>query len=226
MSGLLGKVSNRFASPATRLKKAEALIAEGETVAAFAMLTPLAQAGNVRAEFLVGRAYLQGAGVPPSVRDGAFWLERAADHGDKESAALLAALFLQGVIGPEAGHVADAADLSRTRPSAALFGAQEAGKPDFERAIVWARKAAESDAPDGMALLAYILTAGPETVRDLDEAERLYKRSADAECPQGYLGYGLALLRKDDPSLFEEAIKWMRLAAANGLATGFISSAR
>ncbi len=221
MSGLLSKVSSRFASPAARVKRAEAMLAAGDAVGAFAQLTPLAQAGNERAEFLVGRAYLQGAGVPGSVRDGAFWLERAAGRGNMDAAALLAALFLQGAMGAEPSRAAEAADVSRARPSAALFGAQELGQPDFERAIVWARKAAEANAPDGLALLGYILTAGPETLRNLDEAERLYKLSAEADCPQGYLGYGLALLRKDDPTLYEEAIKWMRLAAAGGLATGF-----
>ncbi|MCX7380989.1 MAG: tetratricopeptide repeat protein [Alphaproteobacteria bacterium] len=221
MSGLLRKVGNALASPAARLKRAEAMIAAADRDAAFPLLTPLAQAGNERAEFLVGRAYLEGGGVPKSAREGAYWLERSAEHGNKEAPALIAALYLQGVIGPTASRTADAGDIASRRPAAALFSAQEPGKPDFENAVIWARKAAATGAPDGQALLGYILTAGPEALRDLDEADRLYKLSAEAECPQGYLGYGLALLRKDDPSLHDEAIKWMRLAAATGLATGF-----
>ena len=59
----------------------------------------------------------------------------------------------------------------------------------------WARKAAEGGSADGQAVLGYILTSGPETMRDLDEAHHWYERSAAAGCPQGALGFALSLAR-------------------------------
>ena len=44
-------------------------------------------------------------------------------------------------------------------------------------------------------MLGYILTSGPEQMRDLEEAHRWYERSAAAGCPQGALGYALSLAR-------------------------------
>ena len=142
MSGLLGRVTGVFASSTGRLKRAEALIAKGDRAAAFKELTPLAQEGNERAEYLVGRAYLEGAGVPPSAVVGTFWLERAAGHGNLDATSLLAALYVQGMAGPDASRGADAGGLSRGRPSAALFSTIETPKPDFDRALIWARRAA------------------------------------------------------------------------------------
>ena len=109
MSGLFSRITSRIASPAARLRRAEALIAAGDRTAAFPQLAPLARDGNERAEYLVGRAYLEGGGVPASAREGAFWLERAAEHGNKEAPALIAALYLQGVLGPDASNAASAA---------------------------------------------------------------------------------------------------------------------
>ena len=63
-------------------------------------------------------------------------------------------------------------------------------------AVVWARRAAEGGSADGQAILGFILTSGPESLRDLDQAEEMYRRSAEADCPQGCLGYALTLLRK------------------------------
>src|SRR5690606_6333639 len=62
-------------------------------------------------------------------------------------------------------------------------------------------------------------TSGPEAMRDLDRAEGLYKRSADADCPQGKLGYALALLRRNDPALAATAAGFLRGAAAASLPT-------
>src|SRR5262249_26174120 len=126
-----------------------------------------------------------------------------------------------GVIGPASSHDADLSSLADQRPAAALFAEDDAPRPDFERALSWARQAAELGSADGQALLAYILSSGPEETRDPPEAERLYRKSAEAGCPQGYLGYGLALLRLEDTARYPEAAEWMRKAAESGLATGF-----
>ena len=62
------------------------------------------------------------------------------------------------------------------RPGASLFANPARNNPDYESALKWARMAAEAGASDAQALLGYILTAGPETIRDLDAANSWYQR--------------------------------------------------
>ena len=66
---------------------------------------------------------------------------------------------------------------------------------DFHAAVLWARRAAEAGAPDAQAMLAYILSHGPEELRDPDAAFGWYRKSAEQDCPQGRLGYAIALMR-------------------------------
>ena len=72
---------------------------------------------------------------------------------------------------------------------------------------------------DGGALLGYILTSGPEEMRDVAAAEQWYRRSAEADCPQGRLGLGLALLRNAaGPEHYAEGASQLAAAAEAGLA--------
>src|SRR5262249_26969249 len=81
-------------------------------------------------------------------------------------------------------------------------------------------RAAEHGVAEAQALLGYILTWGPESLRNLEQAKRWYRRSAAAGCPQGSLGLGLALLLKGgDQSALHEAVGEIRKAAAAGLGT-------
>ena len=151
---------------------------------AFPLLARAARARIAEAEYRLGRSYLEGAGVPPSRTEGARWLERAAAQGYVEAQAQLATLAIHGL-------VTQSEDASSTR----LFASQEATAPDFEAGLHWASKAAEGGSADGQAVLGYILTSGPENVRDLEDAHRWYERSATAGSPQGALGFALSLAR-------------------------------
>ena len=84
-------------------------------------------------------------------------------------------------------------------------------RPDFKSAIKWARQAAEAGSAKGQALLAYVLTYGPESMRDLAEAHQWYECSATARCPEGNLGYALSLVRRatreDDQRRLHEQLR-------------------
>jgi len=204
------------------MKRALRLVEQGRRAEAFPLFAKAAEAKLPEAEFQVARCYLEGAGVPASSIEGARWLERAATQGYVEAQSMLAAMYVHGIPGSAApGALGQASELSAGRPAAVLFAQDEPARPDFGRAAVWARKAAESGSADGQALLAFILTSGPEEGRDLDAAEELYRRSAAADCPQGRLGLGLALLRKAAavPELFAEAASQLGGAAEAGLPT-------
>ncbi len=218
MAGLFGWME----SASGALKRARRLVEEGKRAEAFPLFAKAAGGKNPEAEFQVARCYLEGAGVPPSAVEGARWLERAAAQGYVDAQSMLAALYIHGIPGSAAPTAASrASELSASRPAAALFNQNEPAKPDFERAAVWACKASESGSADGLALLGYILTAGPEGMRDLEAAEALYRRSAAADCPQGRLGLGLALLRNARaPEHFAEGASHLAGAAEAGLPTG------
>ena len=184
-------------SPEAALRRATALAADGQHGKAFALYARAARTGLAEAEYKVGRSYLEAAGVPRSRVEGIRWLERAADPtsgptsggGHVEAQSLLAALYLHGLGGPgDPGAAASGADRG-------LFAGNETQAPDFLIAARWARMAAQAGSADGQAVLAYILTAGPEPMRDLAQAHDWYKRSADAGCPQGALGFALSLAR-------------------------------
>ena len=169
MSGSLRRLAGLVSSAAGKIKRGKALLEEGKPAEAFKLLAPVAKAGHAEAEFLVARCYLEGRGVPPSAAEGARWLERAATQGFLEAQSMIAALYLRGIPGMEPGAAlqGEAGALLGDRPAAALFGASEAGKPDYEKAVAWATKAAEGGSADGQALLGFILTSGPEALRDV-----------------------------------------------------------
>ena len=205
MDLLVSKYSSRAA-----LKRGVHLIEQGQGKRAFPLLVRAATAGIAEAEFRVGRCYLEATGVPPSRGQGARWLERAANQGYVESQVLLATLFVHGL----------ATDGAAAPAAAGLFSANATTAPDFAAAEKWARRAAEGGSGDGQALLGFILTSGPENLRNLDEARRWYEQSARSGCPQGHLGYALAMARDGtNPESQTLIIDQLRKAADASLPT-------
>ena len=202
-------------SPRAALRRADRLAAGGRAGPAFRLYARAARAGLAEAEYRVARGYLEGSGVPPSQDEGVRWLERAATQGFVDAQARLAWMCVQGWARAEAPDAALTA-----RPAASLFSANEPREPDFERAIAWARRAAEAGSPDGQVALAYILTSGPDAMRDLEEAHRWYEKAAASGSPQGALGYALSLARlaqsEDDQRYM---VSHLRRAAEHGLPT-------
>ena len=200
-------------SPTAALKRAIQLDEAGQHRRAFNLFSRAARAGLPEAQFWVGRAYLKGAGVPVSRRDGAAWLERAAQAGWVEAQTLLATLFLYGLAGKG----------TKATPGSPLFirGVGPAtDEPDFPAAMKWARQGAEGGSAEAQALLGYILTSGPDDLRNLAEADQWYDRSAAANCPQGHLGRGLSLLRSaTDHEGHAAAASVLKKAADSGLPT-------
>jgi TPR repeat protein len=175
-----------LASPRAALRRSKQLTEKGRATEAFRLLSRAAKAGIADAQYRVGRCYLEGTGAPPSRLQAARWLERAATQGFVEAQVLLSALYVRGLVNQTS---------SQTPGSSGLFAGDAQSEPDFESASKWAGLAASAGSAEGQALLAYVLTCGPGPMRDLEEGHRLYKKAADAGCPQGHLGYALSLAR-------------------------------
>ncbi len=195
-------------SPSAALRRGIRQQEQGDVKGAFARLSRAARSGIPEAEFRVGRCYLEGAGVPPSRADGVRWVERAATKGYVEAQALIATLCLHGMAPGDANT------------GSGLFGGQTMAEPDYPTAAKWARRAAEGGSAEGQAVLGFILTSGPENLRNPAEGDRWYQKSAAGGCPQGQLGYALILARDtSNPETQAELLKHLSQAAEKGLST-------
>src|SRR4051812_40046130 len=132
MVGLFGRVGAAL-SPAARLRHALDESKAGRAAAVFPVLAKAAERGDAEAQFRVGKAYLDGTGVPPSRTTAATWLERAAQAGLTEAQSTLAALYLTGA-GKSTGEAV----------GAGLFSDVDGSEPDFDKAVRWAKLAAEA----------------------------------------------------------------------------------
>ena len=202
-------------SPDAALRRANELAARDQHAEAFPLYVRAARSGLTEAEYRVGRSYLEATGVPRSRVEGIRWLETAAGKNHIEAQSLLAALYMHGLGGPsEAGGMAAE---PKTR---GLFASNETQEPDFVTAARWARMAAEAGSADGQAVLAYILTSGPEEMRDLTEAHLWYEKSAEAGSPQGALGFALSLASSaQDQATHERVVHYLNRAAETELPT-------
>jgi TPR repeat protein len=204
-----------LASPRAALRRSMRLREKGRVAEAFRLLSVAAKAGIADAEYRVARCYLEGAGVPPSRSESARWLARAATHGCIEAQVLLSALCVRGL-----ANMSSSVATAREDRANRLFASDAPADPDFEGARKWAHQAALGGSAEGQALLAYILTSGPEPMRDVEEAHRWYERSAAAGCPQGHLGYALSLARRaTDEEGRRQTVEQLRRAAEAELPT-------
>ncbi|MCB8874031.1 SEL1-like repeat protein [Acidisoma silvae] len=190
------------------LKKGEAALEAGDVEAGFKLVARAAQAKLPAAEYRVGLCYLQGKGVPASRKEGRRWLELAATQGHGDAQSAIATLLITGEVDDHPG-----------RRIGGLFADSAPTQPDFIAAEGWARRAAEGGSAEAQALLGYILTAGPEAIRNLDQAEHWYRRSSEGGNPQGKLGLGLAVLRRagTDAEQQKPGIEAITAAAELGL---------
>src|SRR5882762_3168466 len=67
----------------------------GNYARALEHLTPSAEAGDSRAQLLLGIIYEHGQGVPPDFRQAVAWYRKAADQGNAEAQALVGIMYAQ-----------------------------------------------------------------------------------------------------------------------------------
>lgn len=83
-------------TPAEQLAEADRAIEAQRFAEAIALLRPLADAGNSRAQIRLGDAYLQGHGVPRDDAAAGRWYEKAALQGETSAQVKLAAMYVSG----------------------------------------------------------------------------------------------------------------------------------
>ncbi len=68
----------------------------GDFGVARTLLKPLAQGGDIRAQYLLGRIYSEGEGVAKNDAEGVKWYRLAADRGDIVSQLVLGTMYVNG----------------------------------------------------------------------------------------------------------------------------------
>jgi uncharacterized protein len=170
--------------PAAQLAYGHVLVEDGEHRRAFHQFARAARHGLPAAQFRLGRCYLLGLGTTSSPDAALRWLTCAAEGGDVDAQALLASLALQGIGADAEGELLEAPSRFAGRP------------PNYQEVMKWGERAAEGGSADAQALLGYVLTSGPDELRDLPRAARYYRAAADSGFARGQLGLALALLRE------------------------------
>ena len=202
---LCARLLAAFGRPAAKLACARRLALRGAHRAALPLLASAAKADLPVAWHELGRAYLLGLGVPSCPSEALHWLTKAAMAGEPAAQSLLASLALQGIVSAGPRRLFDASGLCC--------------EPDYQQAKSWAQRAAAAGSAEAQALLGFLLTSGPEAMRDPERGEQLYQQAAAAENARGKLGCALALLRRGNAEATGEARTLLESAAAAGLIT-------
>ncbi len=152
-------------------------------------LTAQANAGNARAELIVGLKYLDGDGIPVSEPDAAKWLERAAEQGMPVAQYRLGTMYERG----------------------------RGVKADPARAVHWYSLAAQAGNRKAMHNLAVAYSSGAGTTKNLAEAARWFSKAAALGLADSQ--FNLAVLYERGmgvPQSLIDAYKWYAIAAASG----------
>jgi TPR repeat protein len=195
-------------TPLQGFELADAYFRRGNFAQAYLTGLPAAQAGDPRAQFLMGNLSL--IGRPPIARDikeAMRWYNLAASRGHAQAQFVLAEAFARGDGVPvdkqraqqwlnrsaENGYVPAIMSLARLHD-------EGIGQPrDRAAATDWVRRAAERGDPRAQALLADRLEAGIGTAIDEVAADRWRERAASTAEPMALMSRARDILRERDP---------------------------
>lgn len=153
-------------------------------------LTEAAEAGQVHAQYELGKIYRDGRSVEKDAPLAAAWLTRAAEQDSDAAAYALGVLLLTGGEGL-------AKDVSAT--------------------VSWLRRSAEGGNQYAQYRLGRLLLQGEEVPREIEEAVRWL--TVSAEQGNQYAQYALGklyLIGKEVPRDPKAAVRWFTLSAAQG----------
>lgn len=164
--------------------------------AAYLLLLPEAQSGNVSAQFMVAQMSDNGLGrTQPDPQEAFRWFRHAAEQGHAVAQYMLARAYATG-----RGVAADQA-----------------------QSVEWMTRSAEGRFVPAILMMAQLAQTGPAEIRSAESAAQWYRRAAELGSSRGAYQLGERLLRGDgmtaDPV---EAWQWLRIAAQLGNALAMI----
>jgi uncharacterized protein len=156
VAGLIALVLIGLAS-AGPLEDGVAAYRQGDFAAAIRLLRPLADEGDAKAEFHLGRMYALGQGVGQDPGQAIAWYRKAAQHGDAEAEFVLGVMFLD-----------------------------RSGAPQ-EEALVWLRKAADKGMFNAQFRLGMIYAKGAAKLTQDPIAARMWLSLAAERAENAYV---------------------------------------
>jgi TPR repeat protein len=182
---MMGSVSVVLADVEAGLKAAQA----GDFVTALREWKPLAEQGDIDAQFNLGIMYNFGRGVSQEYKIAAKWYRKAAEQGDARAQFNLGMMYRKG----------------------------EGVSKDFKEAVKWCRKAAEQGYAKAQSRLGIFYENGQGVSQDYRKAVKWFRKAA--EQGEAYAQFNLGYLYSNGKSVskdFKEAVKWYRKAAEQG----------
>ncbi len=247
IAGLLAGVMSAALNSAAagRPQDCSDLTPPGDSTAAIRCVQPLAQAGDAKAELLLGERYNIVNEATYDAEKSASWLTKAAEHGEIAAQVMVGDLYREGNGVPK-----DLTEAMRWYRAAADRGDQRAqffmgmmylkgwGTPkDMVQAINWERKAADQHGPLGTtaeASIAGIYLEGDGVPKDYAEAARWFRRAAEHGDPSAY--FSLAQMDEKGlggpPDLIEAyvgysiALAWLQDQHVSDQVTGMVTEHR
>jgi TPR repeat protein len=190
--------------------------------AAMRELRPLADAGEVHAQLLLGATYFNGWGVAVDDTEAARFYRMAADRGYQPAQGILASLYANGRGVPQ--DFAEAARLYRLAADqggdwssnvalAQLYANGQGVPQDDVMAVRWYRPAAEAGRADAQSGLGRMYYNGTGVPQDFQAAASWFRKAADQGNADGQTNLGVAYgSGKGVPKDLVQAYKWLTLA--------------
>ncbi len=215
-----------IAGPETSERAASAAYLRADYATAFALIRPLAQHGNARAQVDLAGLYFEGHGVPKNEIEAYRWLRKAADQGFAPGEYFLGQSLAQGA-GVPRDHAAAALWLRKSAdqgyaPAEFLLGSPLASglagfavPPDPAETKRWLQKAADDGYVPALDWLgiSHAMHAPQETA----EAVRVFRIAAEQGDATAQEQLGHIYARGNGiPQNYSEALKWYRKAGEQG----------
>lgn len=202
----------------TLLTEAENLFIAAQYEKAFPLFSRLAEEGNGRAMYYLGEYY--GFPYAPADKDeekAKMWREKGAQAGDVLAALKIASSSDEKQLFQKVLRLAEDGDVTAQFEVGKNYCWGTNTVQDYEKAVVWYRKAAEAGNARAQNNLGYCYKNGQGVEQDYEEAVKWYRKSAeqgnaDAQNNLGeryYYGQGVE-------QNYEEAVKWYQKSAEQG----------
>jgi len=179
----------------------------------------LANTGNLRAQWVVGQAYLDGVDVERDLREARRWLRPAADRGEPRAQTSLGLIYsLQGNPSAAEDWYRRAADQGIAMAQHNLANLYQVWR-DYDRAMRWYRRAADQGFMPAQVGIGFLYESGWGIQQNFRQAWRWYDLAAQRGDAVAQFRIGiLHRLGRGVPVDPAAAIRWHRLAADQGLA--------
>ena len=190
---------------------------------AFYWFHKLAEAGSSNGMFNTGLFYAKGFGVERDFRAAAEWMQKAADHGDKDGqkAAEKYRTMAEHLIRAQEGDHAAQAELALSYMELGNSLDQAGGDADYAESLKWALEAAEANCAKAFWALGLAFEKGRGVSQDVQRAAELYRIGAekgDAACQNSI---GIMYMTGDPVEQDQEtAYRWIRKSAEQGYGLG------